>query len=173
MNFGYAVLLLLGVIAALVLICLAFICFEKKHPDRKFDERQQASRGRAYHFSWVLSWCYGVALMLLFILQRGQEPTVEPYLLVLLGIMFQVMAFDCYCLFTDSAVPPSQKPVSFIISGISIGVMDLANAVLLGDSWDLPLTGEKSIGWVWLMCAVAFLFRGITLLLRQRRQAGE
>lgn len=169
MKIGQAAWMLLGIMAALLLACCAVIWLERKFPGKKYDERQHDRRGRGYRFSWIVGGCYYLAVTVILIWQTGGEKAVEPYLLVFGGLVLQIAAFDCYNMLTDAALPPSQKPLGYIVTAIMLGVLYLISV----PPAELPLVGEGSEGWIWLMVGTVFLFRGITMTLRQCRKVRE
>ena len=53
-----AVLLLLGILALLVAVCLGAVWLEHRFPGKRYDERQMAARGRAWRFSGIVGTVY-------------------------------------------------------------------------------------------------------------------
>lgn len=174
MTFGYAILLMLGVVAVLVLLCLGTMWFQRNLGPEKYDERQQAQRGKAEHFARVVSFVYFLAAMCLEIYQTDKTVRlVDGYMLIFLGLMLQTMAFDSYTLLTDAALAPSEKPQTFIASGIALGAMYIAMAALVQKTGRVALAGKDTLNTVYLVCGFVFLFRGVTFLIRQRRAGKE
>ncbi len=109
----YGILAMLAVVAAICGICFVMIWWERRHPSKNYDERQQLARGKAYRVGFYVSavW-YMIAL--LYILFDGD--TDGMILIIFMGFWTQALAFHIYCLLTHAALPWSQKPVSTIVS---------------------------------------------------------
>ena len=146
-------LLIFGVLAALVLLCLAVIWFEKKAPGEEFDERQKIDRGNAYRLSLHVGVFYFLGVFTYLQFTKNMEHVL---LLLFIGLELQLMAFHIYCLLKRSALPLSQKPWHTIISYGIVSVVDVAN-FLMWRSVDSRYTeGIADHAWMELMTAVTF-----------------
>ena len=164
MSVFHALLLMLGVLAAMVLVCLLVIWLEKELPGDQYDERQKIARGHAYRVSfWVGTVYYAIVMVYCINLVGNSRPPVEPYLLLFAGIVIQALVFHIYCLLTNSALPLSQKPFWAIFGYVFCGSVNLLR---LTHTDTLPLTGTGSDGWLFLLSCVAFFSLAIFHLIR-------
>ena len=117
MSTGLIVFLFVIVIAAIVVAGVLAVYLERHFPTEKFDERQKIARGNAYRFSHWTGMIYYFGLIVYFVLHTGKrEWAVEPFVLLMIGILIQLQSFHIYCLMTHSALPLGEKPLPMIIS---------------------------------------------------------
>lgn len=126
MSTGLIVFLFVIVIAAIVVAGVLAVYLERHFPTEKFDERQKIARGNAYRFSHWTGMIYYFGLIVYFVLHTGKrEWAVEPFVLLMIGILIQLQSFHIYCLMTHSALPLGEKPLPMIISYTLLGAMYL------------------------------------------------
>ena len=161
--------IMLGLLLALVLICIAVIWLERKFPSEKYDERQKQARGNAHRVSFTLGMVYYLVILAIMIRQVDQPKIVEPYLLLFMGILLQVMTVHIYCILTHAALPLSEKP------GLAVGSYLLcAICHLLSNDFTkpMPFVGRGSERWVWLAGMISFfalaIMHGISLMRREK-----
>lgn len=129
MSFGLVLLLSTIVIAAIVAICAITVYLEQNFPSEKFDERQKIARGNAHRFSWWVGMAYYFGLMVYFVFRVGKsEWVIQPFLLVVIGILLQLQSFHIYCLMTHSALPLGEKPIPTIIGNLVLGCLYLVQS---------------------------------------------
>ena len=155
MGIWKAVWMILCILAGLAFLCMAVICLERKFPSKKYDERQKAARGNAYRISFSVGLVYYLAICTYLIWQVGKSDIkVEPYLLVFMGFLIQMMVFHIYCLLTHAALPLGEKSWVAIFSYSICGVLQL-----LTDDFAAPLSmvGYDSHALTRLAVGVCFL----------------
>ncbi len=152
-----AVFLLLGICAALALICIAALWWEKNWLSDRYDERQKISRYKSYRLAFWLGFLYYLVATGIMLFQVEGKKTIEPYLLLFFGIMFQALVLHIYGLLTGSALPFGEKPGWTAFSYLFIGSLQILNLWNWGKQFPvpgMPLTGQGSSKWVFLILAV-------------------
>ena len=120
------VLLVAVVIALIALVGVLAVYVGRNFPSEKFDERQKIARGDAYRFSHWTGMAYWFGLLVYFVMHNGKnEWVIEPFLLIVIGILIQLQSFHIYCLMTHSALPLGEKPMPTIIGYVVLGGMYL------------------------------------------------
>lgn len=150
-------LIIFGAVVALFGITWLCLLLERKIPVRKFDERQQASRAKAYRFGGWVGIVYYFALWVM--LEKGmlQELVAEA---VFGGILLQALAGYFYMFLTGSELPFSQKPTLMFALYFALGLGQLCLAcrnVSIEQAW----LGTCTIPWYTLMASVAWLSMGV------------
>ena len=174
MSVWIVVLLFAVVIGALALAGLVAVYVSRNFLSRKFDERQQIDRGNAYRFSHWVGMVYYLGLMTYFVFRTGKsEWVLEPFLLVVIGIMIQLQSFHIYCLMTRSALPLGEKPMTVIIGYLVLGSVYLAQYFMQYIPEDTPwVTGAGSYNLLRLLIALDFyalaIFHLIGLLWKEK-----
>ena len=136
-----AVLLLLGILALLVAVCLGAVWLERRFPGKRFDERQKIARGNAYRLaSWVGN-VYFLVILAIMLRWPDLSRYVEPYLLIFLGLELEVMVMHIYCIITHASLPLSEKPGMAVGSYLIIGALYLT---MIDFSQPLELVGYGS-----------------------------
>ncbi len=127
MSVGLILFLYAMLVGLLVIACALAIYWERNSSSEKFDERQKIARGNAYCFSWWVGMAYYFCLMVYFVFHTGKsEWVLQPFLLIIIGILLQLQSFHIYCLMTHSALPMGEKPVPTIIGYLVLGILYLA-----------------------------------------------
>lgn len=122
MSVGLILFLYAMVVALLMIVCALAIHWEHNSSSEKFDERQKIARGNAYCFSWWIGMAYYFALMTYFVFHTGKSDWVlQPFLLIIIGILLQLQSFHIYCLMTHSALPLGEKPLPTIVGYFFLG----------------------------------------------------
>ena len=127
MSAGIVVFSTIIMIAVLVMVCAVIVYLERNFQSEKYDERQKIARGNAYRFSHWTGMIYYFGLLVYFVLHTGKgEWAVEPFVLLMIGILIQLQSFHIYCLITHSALPLGEKPLVMIVGYVILGGMYLA-----------------------------------------------
>ncbi len=171
-----AVSILLAVCAALFLICLAALWWEKNWQSDRYDERQKISRYKSYRLSFWLGFLYYLAATGIMLFQVEGKKTIEPYLLLFFGIMFQALVLHMYGLLTGSALPFGEKPGRMVFSYLFIGSIQFLNLRNWGKQFPapgMPLTGQGSSKWVFLILAVISYVLAVLYLICALRKDKE
>ena len=127
MSVGLTAFLFSVVIAVLVLACVLTVYAGRNHVSEKFDERQQIERGNAYRFSHWTGLIYYFGLLVFFVFHTGKsEWTIEPFVLLAIGILIQLDSFHIYCLITHCALPLGEKPMPTIVGYFLMGGVHFA-----------------------------------------------
>lgn len=162
---GKAILITLSALAGIVLLCLATIWLEKKFPIKRFDEMQTLSRLRGYRAAFWFGLLYYLVTIPILIGQVDGEKIIEPYLLVTIGFLMQMMILYTYCLLTHSNLPLGDNPLVAIGSYAFIGLTQLLifrngldDYQFLGVPFALTLVGRSSILWFHLVFAICFFY---------------
>ena len=119
---GLVAFLFAIVIALMAVACVFSIDMRRNFPTEKYDERQQIDRGNAYRFSHWTGMVYYLGLLVYFVLHTGKSQwVIEPFVLLMIGILIQLQSFHIYCLMTHSALPLGEKPLPTICSYVILG----------------------------------------------------
>lgn len=158
MSVGLVVFLFGVVIGLIALAGAAAVYVGRNYTSGKYDERQQIDRGHAYQFSFYVGTFYYLVLLVYFIFHTGKsEWVVEPFVLVMIGVLLQLQSFHIYCVMTHSALPLGEKPLPTIIGYLGLGVMYLAQYFLQYIPEDVVgLTGALSYNLVRLLISLDF-----------------
>ncbi len=164
---------MIGILAAIVVLCAGVIYLERKFPGESYDERQKLSRGNAYRLSFWIGFFYSLAVLMILIRQVEGEKTVEPYLLIFFGAVIQAIVYHTYCILTHSALPLSEKPVVTIVCYALTGLLQLW---YIGDKAELfPLTfvGKESSVWINILCGAGFFYLALIHTINLLRKEKE
>ena len=116
----------IAVMCAVVLLvgcCALAVMDYKKHPNKAFDERQTAARGKAYEISLYFGVLYyGVVAVVLTVFPE-ETRTVSAGNLVLIGLFFILLAVHSCCLFSDAVLPLRQNPIVLAVCYLVGGIM--------------------------------------------------
>ena len=101
-----ALLILLGVVAAMAMICERTVHFKSKRQNDAYDERQKLYQGKAYGFGLGIGAVYFIILSFV-LLFMGDKLLAADLLLMLIwaGILLAYTAVNFYCLMTDTLLP--------------------------------------------------------------------
>ena len=154
MSVMNAVMVTIGVLAAMLIFCAVVIFIERRFPSERYDERQKQSRGNAYRISFWTGAVYYLVVMTFLIFRVGKEPPIEPFLLVFGGLLMQVMVSHFYSILTHSALPLSEKPGIAVLAYLFCGILQLVSHDY---NQPIPLVGQGSQEWVTLLVGVSFL----------------
>lgn len=151
--------MIVGTLALVIVLCAAAVWIEKKFPGKEYDERQKAARGRGYRLSFWVGFAYFVGVALVLLQQVDGEKTVEPYLLVFIGLMLQGVVEHTYCLFTHSALPLSQNRVATVLGYVTCGMLQFLQFHIWKARDGFALVGHGSAAWIWLIagCCIFYL----------------
>ncbi len=158
MSVGLVVFLFTAAIALIAVAGALAVYVGRNLSTNKFDERQQIDRGNAYRFSFYVGTVYYFALLVYFIFHTGKsEWVIEPFVLLMIGILLQLQSFHVYCVMTHSALPLGEKPLSAIVGYFVLGGMHLAQYFLQYIPEDVVgLTGAASYNLVRLLISLDF-----------------
>ena len=175
-----AIVITLSALIGIVLLCLAAIWLEKKFPGKKFDEMQTISRLKGYRLAFLVGFLYYLAIVPILIGQVDGVKTIEPYLLVTIGFLLQMMVCHTYALLTHSALPLGDNPLVAIGGNAFIGFTQL---LIFRNGLDdyqfhqipfqLTLIGRSSILWFHLVFAICFFYIALLnaiSLIRDRKE---
>ena len=175
MSVGIVVLLYVAVMAAIGLAGVLAVYVGRNFHSEKYDERQQSDRGNAYRFSWLVGMVYYFGLMTYFVFHTGKsEWLLEPYLLLMIGILIQLQSFHIYCLMTHSALPLGEKPMPTIISYFLLGGLYLVQYFYQYIPEDVVgLTGAGSMNLLRLLISLDFFSLAVMHLIAAFRKEKE
>ena len=164
---------ILGVFALTVLLCAGVIWLEKRFPSAEYDERQKQAKGNASRLGIIVGMLYFAVVTAVLIRQVEEPKTVEPYLLVFVGILLMMTVDHTYCFLTHASLPLSQKPITAILCYASSGVVQLVYIWNALDRFPLSLVGYGSAGWIHLLTGIVFLYLSVMHLVQYLRDRKE
>lgn len=143
MTFYYALLLVIAVAMALLGIIAILARVDKKRPAKQYDERQQAARGKAYEWAFLVGFAYFAVIAIMdVLLPDGLRASV--FLVAMVGLSLEGFVLGCYCIFRDAYLPLTQSPKANIIILYILGAVQLLNAVIRV-KWMTVTLGESGI----------------------------
>ena len=175
MQIGLVVILFVAVVALVAIACWAAVYAGRNFTSKKYDERQQIDRGNAYRFSFYVGTFYYLVLLGYFIFHTGKsEWVVEPFVLVMIGILLQLQSFHIYCLMTHSALPLGEKPFATISGNFMLGILYLVQYYFQYSPEDTPyFSGAKSMNLFRLLIALDFFSLAVMHLIAMLRKEKE
>lgn len=175
MSVGIVVLLYVAVLAAIGLAGAFAVYAGRNFTSKKYDERQQLDRGNAYRFSWWVGMVYYFGLLTYFVFHTGKgEWLLEPYLLVMIGLLIQLQSFHVYCLMTHSALPLGEKPMPAITGYFFLGALYLVQYFQQYIPEDVVgITGAESMNLFRLLISLDFFSMAIMHLIAAIRKEKE
>ena len=173
MSMMKIILWMLGTLMGIVFLCLGVIYLEKRMPGKQYDERQLHARTRAHRLSFWVGFAYYLVVTVVLMKQVDGEKTVEPFLLVFVGLILQALVLHTYSILSDAALPLSEKPLYPIACFTFVGCLQLTqfyNQL----RWGIPgLTGRGAADWVFLMTGISFLYLSLLHLIQWLRGRKE
>ena len=174
MSAGLVLFLTVIAIVTIVGICALTVYLEREFPSEKFDERQKIARGNAHRFSWWIGMAYYFGLMVYFVFHVGKSGwTLQPFLLVVIGIMLQLQSFHIYCLMTHSALPLGEKPIPTILGNLVLGALYLVQYFAQHIPEDVGYAGAYSMNLFRLLLSADFFCLAILHLIAYLRDRKE
>ena len=161
------------VLAAVVVLCIAAVWMEKNHPVEDFDERQKVFRGRAYRLTFWTGLVYYTGTMLILLRQVDGEKTVEPYLLIVMGLLLQAMVMHTYTLMTHCALPFSGNPLTSAGAYVVGGIGQLMAFSIHRRQYSVGFVGHSTSAMVFLLAGVCFLYLAMMHLIQYFRDRRE
>lgn len=168
---------ILVALAAIVLLCLGVLWVQKRYPSEEYDERQKIARGKASTLAMIVGVVYFLGICLWLLNQVEAPKTVEPYILVMIGLELMAMVDHTYCLLCHAALPFSQKGISTAICYLICGLVDIGQFALR-KNWveTISWVGKGTQPLFYLLMGVTFLYLGLMhaiAWLWDRKQAHE
>ena len=175
MSTGLIVFLFVIVIAMITVAAVLAVYVGRNNSTEKFDERQQIDRSHAYRFSWWVGMAYYFVLVVYFVFHTGKsEWTLEPFLLVFIGVLIHLQSFHIYCLMTHSALPLGEKPVPTIIGNFLLGGLYLVQYFFQYIPENIVgLTGAESMNLFRLLISLDFFALAVFHLIAYLRKEKE
>ena len=169
MSMIHAVLLVVGLLAAVVLLCVVVTGIEKKLQRTEYDERQKIVQGKAYALAFNAGLLYFIPITVWQMLQADAgKQFADMWLLLFLGLWIQMLLFNTYCIFNGAGLPLSGK------HPWAAGVY-----VLLGIHYFLAFFGygpelnRQEMSLAPLMMGVGFAYLGVLHLIQYFRDREE
>ena len=165
-----------GIFAAILLIlalCAGVIFLEKRFPSDNYDERQKIAQGKANRLAMIVGLFYFLIVMAVLIRQVDGLKTVEPYLLIFIGILIMVTVDHAYCFLSHAYLPLSQKPMTSVICFAFCGLVQLLFIWEALDRLPLSFVGHGTSGWIHLLTGIDFLFLAAMHLIQYFRDRKE
>ena len=120
-----ALLILLGVVAAMAMICERTVHFKSKRQNDAYDERQKLYQGKANGFGLGIGVIYYGILSSVLLFMGDKKLTADLLsMLIWAGILLAYTAVNCYCLMTGALLPLNSARDSVI--GVSYPFAALA-----------------------------------------------
>ena len=168
-----AVLLILLALAGIVLLCLSVVWVEKRYPVEAYDERQKAARGRGYRLSTITGLVYYTCVAFVLIFQVDGEKTIEPFLLVVMGIILQGLVLHTYSVLCHAALPLSGKPMAAILGSLFCSTVQLAAFYNHSRQFSLDLVGHGTSAWIFLIAGISFFYLALLYIIQHLRDRKE
>ena len=168
-----AVGMILLVLSCIVLLCFGAVWLEKRYPVEDYDERQKAARGRGYRLSFWTGIVYYLIVAIVLIQQVDGEKTIEPWLLVVIGILLQALVQHTYALLSHAALPLSGKPLVIVFSNLFCGALQFINFSMHWKQYSMSLVGYGTSAWIFLIAGIGFFYLAALYLIQYLRDRKE
>ena len=118
---------------------------------------------------------YYIGLLYYFVFHTGKSKWVlEPFLLLMVGLLIQLLSFHIYCLLTHSALPLGKKPMPMVVSYSLLGIMYLVQYFMQYIPEDTAgLTGAESMNLFRLLISLSFFSLAALHLIAHLRKEKE
>ena len=173
MSIISAIGIILLVLACIVILCFAAVWLEKRYPVEDYDERQKAARGRGYRLSFWTGIVYYLIVALVLIRQVNGEKTIEPWLLVVIGILLQALVLHTYALLSHAALPLSGKPLVMVFSNLFCGMLQFINFSMHREQYSMSLVGYGTSAWIFLIAGIGFFYLAALYLIQYLQDRKE
>lgn len=164
-DYVYGVIV--GASLVLVLAVVALIKLYRRNGTPKYDERQQAGRGKAFQAGFFTLLIGGAAVSIAGLLT---ELPGGDYVWHMLSLMVGIGVFAVTAIHYDAYVSMNDTPKRFMTSGailaVAMLVSALANLLLEEDT-------NHTVGWVNLMLAVVWIVILAAMTLHNRKKAED
>jgi len=160
---------LLGFFISILLVSVLMIIMSKKlNTDNaaktKYDERQQLVRGNAYRIAF---WSLVVFVIIYAMIDSTNivlpcVNTVAIFFIIFLAILIHTI----YCIFNDGYFGINNKPKSYYILFLIIGLLNLAIGVLNTIEGNLYTDGKLDLPVVNYMAGIVFVILGIAIVIK-------
>ena len=157
----------------IIAFCALVIFLENRFPTREYDERQKAAQGRASRLGMIVGMLYFMVVMSIMIFQVDHPKTVEPYLLIFIGILLMLTVDHTYCFLSHAALPISQNPFVAIFCYGFCGIIQLVTVIGSPQRYPLEWVGHGTSGWIHLLTGADFLFLAAMHLIQYLRDRRE
>lgn len=164
---------ILLVLAAVVALCIAAVWMEKNYPVKDFDERQKAFRGRGYRLTFWTGIVYYTGVAFLLLRQVDGEKTVEPYLLIVMGLLLQAMVMHTYGVMTHCALPLSGNPLVTAGAYVVGGIGQLMAFSVHKRQYSVGFVGHSTSALVFLMAGICFWYLALMHVIQYIRNRRE
>lgn len=174
MMIWQAILILFGIVSAVMALCAMVQWFQKKHPNKQFDERQAAARGKGNGVALLVGAIYYVALSLYLDRNEGREMVIEPSLLVLGGVFLMLLTVHIHSAMADAALPLGQKPIAAVGIYSILAVMNILLIIQHISLFGPEVNGGYGGLFIKLLVAIIWIVLAVTHLiayLRDKRAA--
>lgn len=173
MNLLLVTGVVLLVLAGIVLLCLGVIWLEKRYPSDEYDERQKQAMGKASRLGFISGMIYFLVVTVILIQQVDKPKTVEPWLLIFVGILLMITVDNTYCFLTHAALPLSQKPMTSIVCYAVCGFVQLLYIWNALDRLPFSLVGRGTSGWLHLLMGFFCFYLSLMHLIQYLRDRKE
>lgn len=166
-------IVVIGILLAIVALSAGVIFLEKHFPSDDYDERQKAAQGRGNRLGMITGMLYFMVVMIVMIQQVDNPKTVEPYLLIFIGILLMLAVDHAYCFLSHASLPLSQKPMTSIVCYALGGVAQILYVIDAVEWFPLTWVGHGTAGWIHLLSGLFFLFLSVIHLIQYLRDRKE
>lgn len=162
MTIIQAFVLLLGILAVIIGICLLSLFLRKRFPRKDFDERQKLAQGEAYRVSFLMLLTYLIVILALDAAGLLEEVSLQ--LIILLELVVGLLTYDTYCMFTGASLPVGEAPgkSALVSGGLSLlWFIQFFGYLRLKGSFKSVLSLSDTTHWLRLLMGVAFGYSAI------------
>ena len=166
-----ALLILLGVVAAMAMICERTVHFKSKRQDNAFDERQKLYQGKAYGFGLLVGTVYFVILSSVLLIMGERKLTADFLSMIIWGgILLAYTAVNCYCLMTGALLPLNSARDSVIGVSYPFAVLALFHLVTHFSFHGMSMGDDPVETWEDLIGVVFWTLHASMYLIAKRRE---
>ena len=157
-----------GILIAVGIFVVIALANKKRGVEKKYDERQEFVRGKAYKLGFITLLIYCVAAgMIDLYLGVGW---CDVYTAMMLGFYGSVTVFVVKCILTDAYFAVGQRPAGWLVLTGIIAAINLAIfAADLNDGKRIVENGALTHNTINLVCGAAFLIIFAAMLVKTLR----
>lgn len=168
----------LGFTVGLMCVAAACLLLKKRHQSKgeecKYDERQEAARGRAFKMGFFALMGYEIVVGVGTLVMET-EWFVDSFAHCIVGIGFATTVFACKCIMEDAYYALNRNRKATLIVLAAIGVMNglLSIRILCNERDRLIVDGKVTYTVGNLVVTVMFLALAVATLIKSRQENRE
>lgn len=174
MTIWGALLILLGVIAAVALICERTVKYEGKHQNDVYDERQKIFHGKVHGFGLGVGVIYFGILSTVLMIMGEQKLTADLLSMIILGgLLLAYTAMNLYCLMNGALLPLNGAVNPVLGMSYAFAILKLIGLIAHICVYGMTMGDDPIDTWEDLMGVVFWTLHAVMYMIAKRREKRE